>query len=302
MERMNLDSIADLEIFEAVCKEGSFAKAAKRTRNSVPSISKRISRLEKSLKIILFNRTTRSMQLTEAGQNFLIRCERILSEIREAEKEAGKEKEMKGKIRMTAALPFANRILPECISEFSNLYPEISIEIVFSNEKSNLIYEQFDLAFRIMKPLSSPKCLRILPNPVIAVANPGYLDRVGTPTNIEELSKHKIMYVDEHSQIRIPKTKKRLMDLSSERQIKSNHATFLCEYAVNGGSGILFRSFWDVESNLRSGKLKRVLPNLILDSETMGCILFPAENISKRVQRFSGFLEEKIPFYPLEMK
>lgn len=302
MERMNLENLSDLEIFEAVCKEGSFAKAAKKTRNSVPSVSKRISRLEKSLKVILFNRTTRSMKLTEAGQNFLIRCERILSEIKEAEKEASKEKEMKGKIRMTAPLPFAYRILPECISEFSNLYPEIGVELIFANEKSNLISEQLDLAFRIMKPNGGSKCLTVLENPVIAVANPNYLDRVGVPTRLDDLSKHKIMYVEEHSRIEVPKTKKRLQDLSGERQIKSNHATFLCEYAANGGGGILFRSYWDVEPYLRSGKLKRVLPNVILDSGTMGCILFPSENVPKRVRKFSQFLEEKIGLHSLEIK
>ncbi|WP_210415407.1 LysR family transcriptional regulator [Leptospira gomenensis] len=111
MERMNLESIVDLEVFEAVCTEGNFAKAARKIGISIPSISKRISRLERALKVTLFERTTRTIRLTDAGDRFRIRAERILTELKQAEKEAGEEKELKGKIRITAPAPFCDEIV-----------------------------------------------------------------------------------------------------------------------------------------------------------------------------------------------
>ncbi len=289
---MNIESILDLEIFEAVCKEGNFAKAAQKTKNSVPSVSKRISRLERSLKITLFERTTRSIRLTEAGQNFLVRTERVLAELREAEKETSREKELKGKIRMTAPLPFATRLLPDLISEFGNLYSEISIEVIFENEKSNLITDKFDLALRITRPLKSARCIELIPNPVIAVAHPAYLERVGTPTTLEELANHKLLFVEAHSHLKLGK--KKLAEINQDRQIRSNNGSFLCEYAASGGEGILFRSYWDVEGYLRTSKLRRVLPNRIIDSRTVGCLLLSSGTVSKRVSKFCGFLQEKL--------
>lgn len=293
MERMNVEYIGDLEAFEAVCKEGNFAKAAKKTRSSLSSVSKRISRLERSLHAILFERSTRSIRITEAGQNFLIRTERILSELREAEKESSREKELKGRIRIAAALPFATGFLPELLSEFGNLFSEIIIDLIFENEKPNLISDKYDLALRIMKPMSSSRCIKLLPNPLVACANPGYLDRTGIPTRIDDMVSHKLLFVEEHANLKIGR--KRLAELSQERQIKSNNGSFLSEYVANGGNGILFRSYWDVEPHLRSGRLRRIFPQNSWDTGTMGCLLLPGSSHPKRVSRLCEFLQDRVP-------
>lgn len=295
LERMNLESITDLELFEAVCSEGNFAKAARKTRTSLPTISKRISRLERALKTTLFERTTRTIRLTEAGIRFRLRTDKILNELRMAEKEANVEKELKGKIRITAPAPFATRILPSVLSEFGNLYPEIQLETVFGNEKFNLIEDSFDLGIRIMKPIRTNRCKVLMSNPIVATASPQFLERVGTPNHIQELENYNVFYVDEHSNVKIPGTKKKISELSKHRGIRSNNGSFLTETIAEGADGILFRSLWDVETLLRSGKLKRIFPNLILDSNTSVCLLFPSgENPPKRVLRFQKFLESKL--------
>ncbi|XDD49756.1 LysR family transcriptional regulator [Leptospira sp. WS92.C1] len=292
---MNLESILDLELFEAVCSEGNFAKAARKTRTSLPTISKRISRLERVLKVTLFERTTRSVRLTEAGNRFRIHTEKILSELRIAEKETSSERELKGKIRITAPAPFATRILPSILAEFKIQYPEIQVEVVFGNEKFNLIEDRFDLGIRIMKPIHGKRCKILLPNPIIAVAAPVYLEKYGIPLQLAELENHPILFVDEQANIKIPGTKKKISDLSTDRAIRSNNGSFLCEFIARGGNGILFRSVWDLEELLDSGRLRRIFPNLRLNSDTCVCLLFPStENPPKRVLRFAEFLESKI--------
>ncbi|TGM60192.1 LysR family transcriptional regulator [Leptospira adleri] len=295
MERMNIDSILDLELFEAVCSEGNFAKAARKTGTSLPTISKRISRLERALKVTLFERTTRTIRLTEAGDRFRLRAERILTELRTAEKEATVEKELKGKIRITAPSPFATRILPGIFAEFRNQNPEIQLEVVFGNEKFNLIEDRFDLGIRIMKPIRGERCKALLPNRIIAVAAPSYLEKVGTPSRLSDLQKHSIFFVDEQANVRIPELKKTISELSGDRGMRSNNGSFLSEYVANGGSGILFRSYWDVEEQIESGNIKRIFPNLHWKAETSVCLLFPSgEKAPKRVLRFAEFLESRI--------
>ncbi|MDV6236604.1 LysR family transcriptional regulator [Leptospira ellisii] len=292
---MNLESIADLEVFEAVCTEGNFAKAARKTGISIPSISKRISRLERALKVTLFERTTRTIRLTDAGDRFRIRAERILAELDQAEKEAGEEKELKGKIRITAPAPFATRIFPALAAEFRIRHPEIQLEIVFGNEKFNLIENKFDLGIRIMKPIKGTRCEVLMRNPIVAVASPSYLEKVGTPAHISELKNHPILFVDEQANVRVPGTKKTVAELSEDRAVRSNDGSFLCETIAQGSPGILFRSIWDVEKLLESGKLRRVFPDLLLNSDTAVCALFPSgENPPRRAVRFVEFLKSRI--------
>ncbi|MBM9577799.1 LysR family transcriptional regulator [Leptospira sp. 201903070] len=292
---MNIESILDLELFEAVCVEGNFAKAARKTGSSLPTISKRISRLERALKVTLFERTTRTIRLTEAGNRFRLRAERILTELRAAEKETVFEKELKGKIRITAPAPFATRILPPLFAEFRNQNPEIQLEVVFGNEKFNLIEDRFDLGIRIMKPIRGERCRVLLPNRIIAVTSPNYLEKVGTPSRLSDLAKHSILFVDEQSNVRIPELKKTISELSGDRGIRSNNGSFLAEFIARGGSGILFRSIWDVEEQIESGKIKRIFPNHHWQSEASVCLLFPSgEKPPKRVLRFGEFLESKI--------
>ncbi|RHX85491.1 hypothetical protein DLM75_21250 [Leptospira stimsonii] len=294
MERMNIESILDLELFEAVCAEGNFAKAARRTGASLPTISKRISRLERVLKVTLFERTTRTIRLTDAGNRFRLRNEKILSELRTAEKEAAFEKELKGKIRITAPAPFATRVLPNMIANFQNQHPEIQLEVVFGNEKFNLIEDRFDLGIRIMKPIRGERCKILLPNRIVAVASPSYLEKVGTPSRLSDLENHSILFVDEQANVRIPELKKKISEISGERGIRSNNGSFLVEYVARGGSGILFRSFWDVEEQVETGKLKRIFTNLHWKAETSVCLLFPSgEKAPKRILRFSEFLESQ---------
>ncbi|MBM9500371.1 LysR family transcriptional regulator [Leptospira sp. 201903071] len=292
---MNIESILDLELFEAVCVEGNFAKAARKTGSSLPTISKRISRLERALKVTLFERTTRTIRLTEAGTRFRLRAERILTELRNAEKEAVFEKELKGKIRITAPAPFATRVLPPILAEFRNQHPEIQLEVVFGNEKFNLIEERFDLGIRIMKPIRGERCKLLLPNRIVAVASPNYLEKVGTPSRLADLEKHPILFVDEQANVRIPELKKTISELSSDRGIRSNNGSFLAEFIARGGSGILFRSIWDVEEQIESGKIKRIFPSFHWKTEASVCLLFPSgEKPPKRVLRFGEFLESKI--------
>lgn len=146
-----------------------------------------------------------------------------------------------------------------------------------------------------MKPIRGQRCEVLLPNPIVAVASPSYLEKVGTPAHISELRNHPVLFVDEQANVRVPGIKKKLAELSADRAVRSNDGSFLCETIAQGSPGILFRSVWDVEKLLESGKLKRVFPDLSLNSETAICALFPSrENPPRRVVRFVEFLKSRI--------
>lgn len=181
-----------LEEFIQVVEQGSFTKAAKALDVSTSHISRQLTQLEARLGTRLINRSTRKIALTDAGHQYIISLKNIRQALTDATDHVqGTQQAPKGLIRLTGAGGFvANQIAP-LLTKFMHSYPQIEIEISFSDRNVNLIEEGFDLAIRFGRMQDSnliarPLCIRNMS----LVATENYLHKHGTPNRPDDLSEH----------------------------------------------------------------------------------------------------------------
>lgn len=185
-----MDMFAGLPVFVAAAETGSFVEAGRQLGVSASAIGKTIARLELRLGVRLFHRTTRTMRLTAEGELFLQRCRRILGEVEVAEQELQSLRGVpKGRLRIS--LPAVGTLFLPVLMKFLALYPEVELDIDFTDRKIDLVEEAFDAVIRIGDTDDSRLMSRTLGRfRRDLVAAPAYLDRIGRPRTTDELAGH----------------------------------------------------------------------------------------------------------------
>jgi DNA-binding transcriptional LysR family regulator len=186
----------EMEVFAAVVERGGFSAAAKLFGMTPSAVSKLVTRLEARLGARLINRSTRKLQLTAEGQAFHQRCITILSDIAEAECEAAAGRAPRGRVRVNANVAFGNQVLLPLVPAFLAEHPELSVDLVFTDQVVDLIEERADIAIRVAPgPLRGNQLMarKIGESGVAVVASPDYLARHGEPKTPADLTKHNLI-------------------------------------------------------------------------------------------------------------
>ncbi|MDS7930079.1 LysR family transcriptional regulator [Acinetobacter sp. V102_4] len=195
MERANLN---DLKAVMAIAKRGTFRGAAIELGMSTTALSHAISKLEENLGVRLFNRTTRSVSLTEAGRLFVEQVGPALQDIHSALDIVRSQRETpSGTLRINAAAFAAREIISPVIIEFLRRYPEMNIDLVTEGKLVDIIADGFDLGIRVahlvpsdMIAVSLGKLQRY-----VVVGSPEYFERYGKPKIPTDLFRHKCIRV-----------------------------------------------------------------------------------------------------------
>lgn len=187
-----MDRITSMRVFVHTANAGSLSAAARHIGMSPAMATKHVNALEARLGVKLFHRTTRRLSLTEAGNNYLEACQRILPEIDEAEAAATSQRvKASGLLRMNVPLSFGTRYVAPLLPEFSQRHPEVQVELGLSDAQLDLIAGHWDLAIRIGRLADSPLQTRQLGDSCMSVcAAPEYLDKRGVPRTVSELAQH----------------------------------------------------------------------------------------------------------------
>ncbi|MGM8931729.1 LysR family transcriptional regulator [Salinicola halophyticus] len=189
-----MDSIHGITVFVQVAEARSFAKAGRQLGLSASAVGKSIARLEDRLGGRLLHRSTRSMTLTAEGVRFLERSRRILAEMDAAQAEFDElQRAPRGRLRLS--LPIAGALMLPVLSDFMHRYPEIELDLDFTDRVVDVIEEGFDAVIRAAKPVDSRLTARRLGSfRLMLVGAPEYFRRHGKPDSAAALADHHCLH------------------------------------------------------------------------------------------------------------
>lgn len=252
----------EYELYARVIETGSLAAAGRSLALSPAMVSKRIAALEERLGARLLHRTTRKLATTEAGQRFYERVVEILAASREAESlVTGTAGEPSGKLRLSAPTSFGRLHVAPHLKAFLDRWPRLEIELDLSDGYVDLVGERIDLAIRIAPGVETGLTgHRLAPNRRVLCASPEYLKQHGAPARLQDLRRHRLLAAEGQLPWRLQGKGGQIVTVSGESAVRTNSSEVVRELAI-AGMGIALRSTWDVGNELRSGVLKRVLPD-----------------------------------------
>jgi DNA-binding transcriptional LysR family regulator len=257
-----------ISVFAAVVDAGTFAAAAELIDMSPPGVSRAISRLERRLKIRLFNRTTRVVSLTEEGRGFY---EQVMPHLRGMEEAAaaasGGGARVSGRLRINLDPVFSHIILGAKLDQFMDAHPELDLEFIARDQLGDLIVDGFDLALRFGEPRSSSLIARkLLDTAIVTVASPSYLAKRGRPAQPQELGRgvHRCL------EFRNPDSgkpypwefhrKRKRLTVETNGRLTVNDPSALLN-ACLAGSGVAQMLLLGAEHLIREGRLINLFPD-----------------------------------------
>ncbi|WNJ97474.1 LysR family transcriptional regulator [Vibrio ruber] len=183
---------SSLPIFVAVVELGSFSAAASQLNITKSAVSKRLTQLEDILGVRLFNRTTRKIHLTEAGERLYFYASQSLSYAKQGLDAVSElQGEPQGKLKIATPMSFGVRHIAPYISEFMQQYPKLDIEIELEDQMVDLLQGGFDLAIRIGRlPVSNMIAKRLTDCQSVLCASPEYIAQFGLPEHPADLRHH----------------------------------------------------------------------------------------------------------------
>ena len=181
-----------IDEFTAVAEQASFSGAAKRLGLSTSAVSREIARLEDRLQTRLLHRTTRRVELTDAGREFLTHCRRLIDERDEALAAIQPDDHApRGLLRMTCSVSYGERFIAPAVNAFARQHSELRIDLDLDNRLRDLVGEGYDLAIRFGHLTDSRLMARRLASrSLILCASPEYLARRGAPRELSEIGSH----------------------------------------------------------------------------------------------------------------
>jgi DNA-binding transcriptional LysR family regulator len=285
-----------IRIFYEVAEAGSFTRAGENLGLNQSSVSRHISALEHELKVPLFHRHARGLILTEHGdilyrtaRDMLMRLEATRSRLDETNELPA------GNLKVTATVGIGAIWLAKRVSEFLNLYPDVRIQLIVTNDELDLAMREADIAIRLRRP-SQPDLIqrRLFTVHYHAYASHSYIERFGEPTSLEDLDKHRIICLGGNQPAFILAVHQ-LATVGRDprdprpKQFVVNDSLAL-RVALESGAGIGMAPAYSMEGNPKVIRVLRDVEMPTLDSY----MVYPEELRSvARVQAFRDFLVAK---------
>ena len=299
-----MSKLKQMESFVSVAARGSLTAAANAEGVAPAIMGRRLDALEERLGVKLLLRTTRRITLTHEGSAFLEDCQRLLSDLANAEASvsAGGVK-ASGHLRITAPAGFGRRHVAPLIPKFYELHPEVTISLNLSDRVVDIAGEGFDCAVRVGDmPDSALVSVRMADNRRLCVATPAYLARNGTPQTPSELARfHCLTLSSDASQtrgwaFRLPAGE--VVYMKPGGPLDCSDGQVLHAWCL-AGYGIAWRSTWEVEAEIASGQLVAVLEAFAAPPNGIYAVFPQRKHLPLRVRLWIDFLKERygVPGY-----
>ena len=187
-----MQGLQQLLAFAETARHGSFAAAARVTGGAPSTLAKAVARLETSLGVKLFHRTTRQVSLTPDGERLYRRCQRVLAELEDLHAEAaGARAEPRGLLRIDMPILYGRRFVLPLLADLVRRHPALELDLRMQDGFVDLVKDGIDLAIRVGALQDSTLVAhRIDRHVLVLVASPAYANACGLPRRIEDLSAH----------------------------------------------------------------------------------------------------------------
>jgi len=287
----------ELKVFVRAVELKSISAAARNLRLSAAAASHRILQLEEQVGVRLLNRTTRSLQPTEAGCIFYEHALNVLEAVERAESSMAMASGVPtGSLRIAAPLGFGRRILAPLVSEFHALHPKVEVRLRLSDHAVDLLSESVDVAIRMSALPDSSFIVRKLADcPRVLCAAPSYLEKHGAPATPDELLQHNCLL------LRFPgstdfrwtlNTPDGPSTLPVSGKFDADDGDVLTAWTLQG-EGIMLKPYWEIAEHLESGRLQVVMPDFPPEPVSL-VMLYPHRHLlPAKVRVFADFLIDK---------
>jgi len=291
-----MDQLEGMRLFVRVAEQGSFAAVALQMGVARSVVTRRIAGLESRLGTKLIARSTRRLSLTSAGTVYLEKCREILDMVEAAETGLDAERQMpRGAIRISVPLSFGQRYLAPLLLEFSQRYPEVALNMDFTDRRANLIEEGVDLAIRVTDRLGPQEVARRLSSTRLAVvSSPAYLAQYGEPKRPADLAGHECLaYTLSATASWQFSVDGKPQSIPVHGRIQANNGDVLLQAAVNG-LGITCQPTFIAADALATGQLREILAGYPIPDIGIYAVLPGNRHIPLRVRVLIDFLIERL--------
>ncbi|ETR77741.1 LysR family transcriptional regulator [Afipia sp. P52-10] len=291
-----MDKLTSLRAFVKVVETASFSEAGRRLRMSRSAISKHVAELEQELGVQLLSRTTRRVTPTENGQSYYERAVTILADLDAADRAVSElQVKPRGLLRVNAPMSFGTIQLGPAIAGFMQLYPDLQIQLVLSDEHVDPVQDGLDVTLRIAELESSSLIARkLMPIDRVICASPGYLQEHGTPEHPADLRNHVCLtygYLSTGNQWKLTGEDGDHW-INPRWTLCANNAEVLRDAAV-AGRGIAVLPVFIAEAALKRGDLRSILVAYKTPPLTLYAIYPPTRHLAVKVRLFIDYLVQR---------
>lgn len=289
------DRLSALKLFVRLAHTGSFSQAGKELGLSQPSASRLIASFERRVGVKLFVRSTRAVQLTKEGADYLARIEPALAEIEEAGQALRGKGDLRGTLRIGASASMAIREVIPRLPAFMEKHPALRVDLAIDDGRQDLIREGIDIAIRFDKlEDSSATAVKIGRNPLLVAAAPSYLKFAGRPKTPNDLPKHPVM-------IGPPGTGKacsfekdgRTVSVKADAPLSANIREAAVAAAV-AGMGIVACSLWGCRAEIKTGALVQILKDWDMGTADVYAVYSAARGAKTAARAFVDYLAKDL--------
>jgi len=296
-----MDVFQTMRCFIAVAQSGSFTAAAAMLDTSTTNISKAVSSLEARLQTRLINRTTRRLALTEAGQRYLQRCEKIIEEMREADEEAGTaHTQPVGRLKIHAMSAVGNHYVINAIARYRETHPSVMFDLTLTNRLPDLLEEGYDMSIVLARDLpdSGFVAQRLGITYSILCASPAYLKKRGIPDAPGALGAHdclRIVNTVMPAQNWVFEGPEGVETVSTPMSPFHVNTADAMTVAISNGMGIGIQPIASAVEGLKAGTLVRVLPEYHFEELSVFAIYPSRKFVDAKIKTWVDFLKNYIP-------
>jgi DNA-binding transcriptional LysR family regulator len=290
-----MDRLDEIAAFVAVADARSFTQGARKLDVSSAQVSKLVARLENRLKARLLNRTTRDVSLTDVGRAYLERARELLEGFETLEGSVRDQSGPSGLLKISAPMSFGANQLTPALLDFAAKCTSVSLDVVFSDRMVNLVEEGFDVAVRIGHLSdSSLVARRLAAVRLVTCASPEYLARVGTPTDLADLSRVEAIL---DTNARDPTVWRFLQngephDVRVHGRLRFAGAD-ACVAAARAGFGVTRSPAFSAAADLRAGRLVPLFCHYEPEMIHLHAVYPHARHLAAKVRGFVDFLAER---------